>query len=403
MCIRDRSSILASSKYDLSNSQDKGVTGWDFSLGRIGDYGYPDNPQLDRAKGYVLKGKVNSAVLNYGNYITWDYHPSGMWNNFGYLPNVSFIAGVPGHVYSSKWSTITYRSWIEEQIIVSGKTFDLWTSTDAYKEWFDGCDCSDENFIRYEGNFAGIVYNTIDDRGDLALQRSMVDSLIFEGGVQWILDKTNEKVLLYLDDLDVDPNYAESLIGLAYPWAVRPALIERTDKYDKFDYGEDKEEWSEDDNYVYYGAASPESWFVRDGGIDTDWQATEKSRFNTHNTQQTAGEIFGSTAFTDPDDPDRLLAHSQFSSTWPELPDENGELVNQWPGWWADEYYGDNESVWSQVGITGCDRNRLDEDCWKPLKGRHISDMDIYMEFDDRWAERGNKLLIMSISRLDTL
>ena len=33
------SGILASSKYDLSNSQDKGVTGWDFSLGRIGDYG----------------------------------------------------------------------------------------------------------------------------------------------------------------------------------------------------------------------------------------------------------------------------------------------------------------------------------------------------------------------------
>ena len=64
-------------------------------LSRIGDYGYPDNPQLDRAKGYLLKGKVNSAVTNYGNYITWDYHPAGLWNNFGYLPNVSFIAGVP--------------------------------------------------------------------------------------------------------------------------------------------------------------------------------------------------------------------------------------------------------------------------------------------------------------------
>ena len=153
------------------------------------------------------------------------YHPSGMWNNFGYLPNVSFIAGVPGHVYSSKWSTITYRSWVEEQVIINGETFDLWNSVDAYKEWFEDCNCSDIDFIRYEGNFAGIVYNTIDDRGDLAMQRTMVDSLIYEGGVQWILDKTNEKVILYLDDIDVDPNYAESLIGLAYPWAIRQAPV----------------------------------------------------------------------------------------------------------------------------------------------------------------------------------
>ena len=51
-------------------------------LGRIGKYGYPNNPQLDRAKGYLLKGKIQSAVVNYGNFITWDYHPAGLWNNF---------------------------------------------------------------------------------------------------------------------------------------------------------------------------------------------------------------------------------------------------------------------------------------------------------------------------------
>ena len=43
------------------------------SLGRIGDYGYPSNPQYDRAKGYLLKGKVKNAVSNHGNFITWDY------------------------------------------------------------------------------------------------------------------------------------------------------------------------------------------------------------------------------------------------------------------------------------------------------------------------------------------
>ena len=46
-------------------------------LGRIGDYGYPNNPQYDRALGFLLKGKVKNAVTNYGNFITWDEHPAG--------------------------------------------------------------------------------------------------------------------------------------------------------------------------------------------------------------------------------------------------------------------------------------------------------------------------------------
>ena len=55
-------------------------------LGRIGDYGYPGNPQYDKAKGYLLKGKVKNAVSNNGNFITWDYHPAGFWGQYGYLP-----------------------------------------------------------------------------------------------------------------------------------------------------------------------------------------------------------------------------------------------------------------------------------------------------------------------------
>ena len=86
------------------------------SLGRIGDYGYPDNPQLDRAKGYLLQGKIKNAVSNYGNFISWDYHPAGLWNNFAYLPHVGFVAGVPGHVYSSKWSSVSYKSWVRENV-----------------------------------------------------------------------------------------------------------------------------------------------------------------------------------------------------------------------------------------------------------------------------------------------
>ena len=57
------------------------------SLGRLGDYPEPNNPLYDRAKGYLLKGKVQNAVSNHGNFITWDYHPAGLWGEgekFGY-------------------------------------------------------------------------------------------------------------------------------------------------------------------------------------------------------------------------------------------------------------------------------------------------------------------------------
>ena len=60
------------------------------SLGRIGDYGYPNNPQYDRAVGFLLKGEVKNAVSNNGNFITWDHHPAGLWRQFGYLPHIGF-------------------------------------------------------------------------------------------------------------------------------------------------------------------------------------------------------------------------------------------------------------------------------------------------------------------------
>ena len=35
-------------------------------------------------------------------------------------------------------------------------------------------------------------------------------------------------------------------------------------------------------------------------------------------------------------------------------------------------------------------QSRKDPDCWEEVEGRFISDMEVYMEFDDRWAHRGN-------------
>ena len=86
---------------DIYNDYVEGSSG---RLGRIGDYGYPTNPTYDRALGFLLQGKVKNAVSNHGNFVTWAYHPAGFWGEYGYMPHLSFVAGIPGHAYSSEWS-----------------------------------------------------------------------------------------------------------------------------------------------------------------------------------------------------------------------------------------------------------------------------------------------------------
>ena len=71
-------------------------------------------------------------------------------------------------------------------------------------------------------------------------------------GVQWVIDHNAEELHLYLDSLELDPNLSSSRIGLAFPWAIRPKFVERTDNYDLYDYGNDNDAWTDDDDYVYY-------------------------------------------------------------------------------------------------------------------------------------------------------
>ena len=75
---------------------------------RIGDNPFPTNPMSDRARGYLLQGKAQTAILNYGNFIDIEVNPNGAWGEYAYLYEVTFLAGVPGHSYSSNYSwTIT--------------------------------------------------------------------------------------------------------------------------------------------------------------------------------------------------------------------------------------------------------------------------------------------------------
>ena len=119
----------------------------------------------------MLKGKIKNAVSNSGNFITWDYHPAGFWGEYGYLPHVGFVAGVPGHEYSSHWSSPGRSSWIQD---VNNNS--IWYSEDAYDAWVEGI-LDPENET---GNYKTIVYNTVvdvgtddrghNDRGDIALE-----------------------------------------------------------------------------------------------------------------------------------------------------------------------------------------------------------------------------------------
>jgi hypothetical protein len=212
-------------------------------------------------------------------------------------------------------------------------------------------------------------------------------------------DDGNDRLMISLpvsDEYIVDPNnanvYGDRLnkrgAGLVYPWALRPALDKRLgiDTFDLYKYGNDQEEWTEDDVYDYFGFNVAESHFTRwSPSSNAEWQATSRARENTHNTLFNDGDLFGNINYlqtgTYP-----LLAHSEEQGTWPVVFDDNAsDFITKWPGWWAENY---------NPILTGCfPAYRWNDECWEVVDGRYISDMDVYMEFDDVFAERGNRVV----------
>ena len=340
---------------------------------------FPGNPLNDRAKGYLVAGKAKTAVSNFGNFIDWDFGPSGLWGQYSYLPNVSFIAGVAGHSYSSDYS------WVDDSEDLSNvqqntNQLDLYCSSQVYNDW---------------QNYRAVVFNMADDKGDIGEEVEVIEDFSVKN--QFWVDEDGGRVCISLNKYEqVDPEKSNAMIGLAYPWSIRPKFMERPDAntYDVYDYGVDREEWTEDDVYEFYGSTVSESHFSRySDKRNSDWQATDKSKVNTHQTDIVTGDIFGDEAFTDANDTYPMLAHSNFSNTWPVVYNsETGLEEPFWPGWFAKDYYGDDPSVWADVGVDPalCDGKRSNQDCWVESSGRHVSDTDVYMEFDDRWAHRGN-------------
>jgi len=340
---------------------------------RIGDYPFPTNPMNDRAHGYLLQGKAQTALANYGNYIDIEVNPNGAWGDFAYLYEVTFLAGIPGQSYTSNYPWTLTESIVDEE---GFPKYSIWESQDAYEAWYaDG-----------DTNFVGILFDANNDFGRWepdSISRKLSTVLITDA-YQWSLNDDQKK--LYLSTFgEVDPNRSISRIGLIYPWALRPDLISREDQFDHYDYGPDQEEWTKDDRYFYYGANTAESCLTYySPSYNTDWQPVSMARINSHNMDVNAGDLFGNTYVTDPGDTYPLLAHSGYSQTWPKkLNISTGEYESYWPGWWAQDY---------NINLPGCANSRKDPNCWEEVPGRFVSDMDVYMEFDDRWAHRGNQV-----------
>ena len=343
------------------------------NAGKIGDHPFPTNPMSDRAKGYLLQGKAQTAILNYGNYIDIEVSPNGAWGEYAYLYEVSFLAGVPGQSYSSKYNWENIETITNDDGI---SIYSIWQSREAYDAWFANGDT----------NFVGILFDANEDYGrwdpDSIAKKTLLSDIV--NSYQWVIDDGTSHIIISTPG-QLDPNKSTARIGLIYPWALRPKLISREDQFDYYNYGEDQEEWTSDDHYYYYGANTAESCLSYfSPTYNTDWHASTGSRTNTHNTEVSAGELFGETYVTDPADEYPLLAHSGYGSTWPK---KFNHLTNKldpfWPGWWAQDY---------DVNLPGCSESRKDPDCWEDVPGRFISDMDIYLEFDDRWAHRGNQV-----------
>ena len=102
-------------------------------MAKIGDNPFPTNPMSDRAKGFVDQGRVKSAVTNYGSFINWDNHPSGIWGDYSYLPAVSFIGAVPGHKSSAHFLWENLETIIDSEGI---PLYSVWESSGAYDDWY---------------------------------------------------------------------------------------------------------------------------------------------------------------------------------------------------------------------------------------------------------------------------
>jgi len=139
--------------------------------------------------------------------------------------------------------------------------------------------------------------------------------------------------------------------GNAYPWANRPHP-------------------ANPDQIIYWGSTVSESWLDRTGNqINTDWDVVVGSKGTTFSGDITAGD-YAAPTWTDENDTWPLLATSIAPESWPTFENDDGEQEHFWPGWYA------------------VDTDPSSPTYGEEVDGRFTSDVDIYLEFDDAYANR---------------
>ena len=106
------------------------------AVAKIGDNPFPTNPMSDRAKGFIDQGRVKSAITNYGSFINWDFHPSGIWGDYSYLPAVSFIGAIPGNKSTSHFRWENLETIVDDDGV---PIYSVWESSSAYDDWYPTC------------------------------------------------------------------------------------------------------------------------------------------------------------------------------------------------------------------------------------------------------------------------
>ena len=121
---------------------------------------------------------------------------------------------------------------------------------------------------------------------------------------------------------------------------------------------------------IYWGPTVSESWLDRTGNqVNTDWDVVVGSKGTTYSGDITAGD-YAAPTWTDENDTWPLLATSIAPESWPLETDDDGDEIRVWPGWFS------------------IDTDPSSPTFGQEVEGRFTSDVDIYLEIDDAYADR---------------
>ena len=141
----------------------------------------------DRAIGYLLQGKAQTAISNYGNIINWDEHPMGIWNGYSYLPSVAFLAGVPGHKYSSDFS------WENVEFVVETGAGELSYYTDVdYSEAGARIE-SDRKEVMKSGLVMKVEPPSLEEVGMMSMGATLISALQLSVQSEGLIEEMGKK------------------------------------------------------------------------------------------------------------------------------------------------------------------------------------------------------------------